>query len=409
VITLNVFGESSVLFVVVVIGLGLLFLFVTRALAGPKMKVTPTSFVLTLLIPLIVGAGLLALGSFLEVHEDPALCGEYCHAMEPLYETYNNPGNNTLLNGHASRGVTCLDCHTGPGWKGQVDVWLAVPNEAWHEALDTFEPGNLGGEVPPLFCIKCHDGGEAPVPGGVTTAINTTFDPHTGHLEELDCSQCHNAHFGGLGWSTEACGNCHGLEIPSFVKAMHEHGNTTGGECMDCHDRVHPEDAQIPFSEHMDIITPEFCADCHLPEYQALNSSATPLAKELYGECTDCHEEHEPSIPIHDVEAPFDDCSQCHLELERLGGIHNRTKISYLEVAGIENEFCSDCHRSEFLGHEDNSLHRSLDCLSCHEDHGLRVTFYDCTTCHGTDLPEWHVPETIGCNWSYCHGTYWYH
>jgi hypothetical protein len=409
VIVLAVFGESSILFIVTAIGLALLMGLVVRAIAGPKMKVTPTSFVLVLLIPLIVGAGLLALGSFLEVHEEPALCGEYCHAMEPLYDTYNNPGNNTLMSGHTERGVTCLDCHTGPGWKGQIDVWLAVPNEAYQEVTDGFEPGNLGGEVPPLFCLKCHDSEIAPHPAEVRTAINTTFDPHGDNLEELDCSECHTAHSGGMGMTTEACANCHGREVRAFTQALYRHGNTTGGDCMDCHDRWHPEDAQIPFSDHPDLINGPFCADCHLPEFQALNNSATPLAQELYGECTDCHLEHEPSIPIHDMEPPLDECSQCHKDLDRMGGIHNRTSVSYLEVDQIPNEFCRDCHIDEVRELLDNTLHKSLDCLSCHGDHGLRVNFDDCTSCHGTDLPEWHVPDTIGCDWSYCHGNKFYH
>ncbi|MCJ2540289.1 MAG: NapC/NirT family cytochrome c, partial [Candidatus Thermoplasmatota archaeon] len=147
---MSTFGDGSVLFIATAILLGMVMMFIAKSMSGGKMRMTSTSFVLTLLVPLIVGTGLLAVGSFLEVHEAPELCGEYCHAMEPVYNTYNEPGNNSLLAGHVERGVTCLDCHTGPGWKGQIDVWLDVPNEAWQEFTGGYDPENLGGDVSPL-------------------------------------------------------------------------------------------------------------------------------------------------------------------------------------------------------------------------------------------------------------------
>jgi len=403
---MSVFGTGSVLFLVSAIGLALVMALVIRSLGGKELKMTPTSVVLVLLVPLVIGTGLLALGSFLEVHEAPHLCGEYCHAMEPIYVSYNNPGNNSLLAGHAERGVTCLDCHTGPGWKGQIDIWFDVPHEAWMEVTGRYDPESLGGDVHPLHCLKCHDGGEAFVPGEVTTAIGTSVNPHE---DDRHCGDCHEAHEGGVGQTPDACAVCHGLEVEDFLLAQERHGERTGGLCLDCHDRSHPEDAQIPFSEFPDLIDPEFCSDCHIDEYHALNTTRSTLAHELYGDCTKCHVEHEPSIPIHEMEEPFDDCSRCHVTIEQFGGIHNRSKITYLEFGEIENDFCNPCHRSEVSGLRGNVLHRSLDCTSCHSDHGLRVEFEDCVSCHGTDLPEWHVAETIGCNWEYCHGDNFYH
>jgi nitrate/TMAO reductase-like tetraheme cytochrome c subunit len=403
---MSAFGDGSVLFLVTAIGIGLVMMFIVKALSGKKMKMTSTSFVLTLLVPLIVGTGLMALGSFLEVHEAPELCGEYCHAMEPVYDSYNFPGNNSLMSGHADRGVTCLDCHTGPGWRGQIDVWLDVPNEAWQEVTGGYHPEELGGPVHNLHCTKCHDGGVAFTPGEVTTALGTLADPHD---TDRNCGECHEAHEGGVGQTPDACAVCHGLHMEDFVAAQLKHGERTGGDCLDCHDRVHPEDAQIPFSEFPDLIKPEFCSDCHVSEYRVLNTTDSPLAHELYGDCTKCHKEHEPAHPIHDEESPFDDCAQCHVAIDRMGGIHNRTLITYLGVTNIDNDFCKACHASEVSSLNRNVLHDSLDCLSCHMDHELRVDFDDCTRCHGTDLPEWHVEDTIGCNWEYCHGDTWYH
>jgi hypothetical protein len=403
---MSTFGDGSVLFIVTSIGVGMVLLLTVKVLNGEKVKITSTSFVLTLLVPLIVGTGLLALGSFLEVHEAPALCGEYCHAMEPEYDTYLSPGNNSLMSGHAERGVTCLDCHTGPGWKGQIDVWLDVPHEAWAEVTDDYDPDNKGGPVHNLHCTKCHDGGEAFVPGEVTTAIGTKANPHE---TERNCGECHEAHEGGVGQTPHACAVCHGLHVDDFILAQEKHGERTGGLCLDCHDRVHPEDAEIPFSEFPDLINPDFCSDCHRMEYRALNTTASSLAHQLYGDCTLCHEAHEPALPIHEIQAPFDDCGRCHVAIYQTGGIHNRTSISYLGVEGIDNSFCKACHPEEINGLALNPFHGQLDCVSCHSDHELRVNFADCVECHGTDLPQWHVEDTIGCNWEYCHGTTFYH
>jgi nitrate/TMAO reductase-like tetraheme cytochrome c subunit len=402
---MSAFGDGSVLFIFTAIVVGLVMMYIVKGLSGKKMEMTSTSFILTLLVPLIVGTGLLALGSFLEVHEAPELCGEYCHAMEPVYNSYNNPGNNSLMSGHAERGVTCLDCHTGPGWRGQIDVWLDVPNEAYQEVTGGYDPEELGGPVHNLHCTKCHDGGEAFVPGEVTTAVGTLANPHE---TDRNCGECHEAHEGGVGQTPDACAVCHGLYMDDFVAAQLNHGERTGGDCLDCHDRVHPEDAQIPFSEYPELITPEFCSDCHVAEYRVLNTTDSPLAHELYGDCTKCHEEHEPAHPIHDEEPPFDNCAQCHVAIDRVGGIHNRTLITYLGVTDIDNDFCKACHPGE-NNNLLRGLHDELDCISCHTDHELRVNFDDCTQCHGTDLPEWHVEDTIGCNWDYCHGTDWYH
>jgi hypothetical protein len=401
-----IFGTASILFILLAVSVGLVMMLIVRSLNGKELKVTPTSFVMLLLVPLIIGTGLMALGSFLEVHEEPELCGEYCHAMGPFYDSYNNPGNNTLLSGHSERGVTCLDCHTGPGWKGQIDVWLAVPNEAYLEVTDGYDLEEMKGHVPPLFCLKCHDGGVAPIPGNVTTRIGISVNPHD---EGRPCSECHIAHERGLGQTTTACAVCHGTEYEDFNESLENHGITTGAHCMDCHDRLHPDDAKVPFSVSPDEMNVTFCSDCHKHEIHALNLTTHPLAEELYGECTHCHIEHAPSIPIHNQSGPYEDCISCHKSIELHGGIHNRSIISYLDVPGIEGDFCWGCHQEETEGLQANPVHLELDCTWCHSDHRLLVEFEECNVCHEGDIPSWHETGMGSCTRSACHGTGFYH
>ena len=122
-------GTTLIMFLVVATAMALVFLLAMKALSGKELKIAPRSFLLVLLVPLLVGAAVFAFLSFMTFHEEPLLCGDYCHAMGPSYLTYQEPHNNTIMAIHADDHVTCLDCHTGPGVWGQIEIYFAVPHE----------------------------------------------------------------------------------------------------------------------------------------------------------------------------------------------------------------------------------------------------------------------------------------
>ena len=399
-------GTSAVAFPILAVAVALLFLLAIRLLNGKQFKVTPTSFLLVVLVPLLAGTTVIGVSTFLEVHEEPALCGEYCHAMWPVYDTYNEPGNNSLMASHADAGVTCLDCHTGPGMRGQIDVYAVVPHEAYYEVMGKFDPEDLGGHVEPSYCLKCHDGDIAAIPAEVNTTADTLVNPHT---LEADCADCHPPHQAGLGLSEDTCSLCHGTEIKDFDEALVAHGERVGQDCVDCHYQSHPDDAQIPWETVPLIIDRDFCSDCHVDIVWAYETSQTEASTTLYGDCTDCHADHNKSVPPHLVAPEHTDCVECHVNFAYESLMHNRTGITYLGVGNLTNEFCDACHPTEVKEMADHSRHGDLDCVSCHGDHELRVVFEDCTECHEGDVPAWHDETTTGCWNNDCHGTWFYH
>jgi hypothetical protein len=386
--------------------LALVFLGALKALNGKELKVTPSSFMLVMLIPLLAGCALIGVGSFLEFHEQPELCGEYCHAMWPIYDTYEEPGNNSIMAVHATEGVTCLDCHTGAGVMGQVDAYAAVPHEAWYEVTGKFDPEDMGGEVKPENCLKCHDGELATLPAEVETLAETLANPHS---LEADCVECHTPHEPNLGLAEETCAICHGTAIKDFDDSLVAHGERVGRDCMECHDRAHPDDAEIDWASVPEIIDQDFCSDCHVAIVDAYTSSASPASLDLYGDCTDCHTEHNLSTPPHLVTAELEDCTSCHVNFGFLELMHNRTGVSYLAYPELGSEFCEACHEQQVKDMDAHGRHSSLDCQSCHEDHKLQVRFEDCASCHDDEVPAWHDETTTGCWNSECHGTWFYH
>lgn len=417
-----------VIFLGLATGLGLLTLGMFGRLAGRGFKFTRRSFLYTLAIPVVLGAVALLAGGFLAWHETPGFCGDICHSMEPLYETYEDPGNNSLMTAHVGDDVTCTGCHVGPGWKGQVGSFLNVPWETVSEAFNLYEPGDLDGEVPAGWCLKCHDGDIAAKPGNVTTAIGTLANPHDDDEgegedgededgedddeegDEDECASCHTPHMPGTGLSFRTCSICHGTVMPDFRSSLRAHAERVNASCLSCHDRAHPEDAEVPFVEAAGTASEDFCSDCHGPEVAAYDGSATEGSRELYGECVDCHGSHDSVPPPHPAAPDYGNCTSCHGPLALPGGIHNRTSVSYLGVDDVGNELCAPCHADQVEGLADEEDHEDLDCVACHSEHlRLRVDFTACDDCH-EDIPGGHNVNTARCNRNDCHeGDFDYH
>jgi nitrate/TMAO reductase-like tetraheme cytochrome c subunit len=403
---MSVFVDGLIVFLLLALGLGFLFWAAVGRLAGKEFKLTRRAFIYSLAIPAVLVMVFGAMGWFLEWHEEPEFCGEMCHSMEPLYEAYENPRNNTMMATHLEVGVGCTGCHVGPGWWGQVEAYLAVPHEFYSEIFNTYDPHDLGGGLKEESCLKCHDGDVASEPGLVLSALKTMVDPHT---SDEDCADCHQAHQGARGLTIEACNVCHGLANPDFGAAVEAHGVRAGEECMDCHDRHHPDDATVPFSRVVNL-TDDFCADCHMVEVQVHLESSTEASLALYGNCTTaCHLEHNRSHAYHVEYEPYDNCSDCHTNLDGPGGFHNRTGVDYADFPSfVDNDLCYDCHLDAEEGLDQKKNHRGLECVYCHAQHAQRsIVLDECTICH-TEIPDWHSGDS-DCTRSSCHGKEWYH
>jgi nitrate/TMAO reductase-like tetraheme cytochrome c subunit len=401
-----VFLTGIVAFLFLATAIGLVYYFLVKAAVGRDFKVSPRPFILTLLVPIAIGVIVLGVGAFLEYHESPEFCGELCHAMEPHYEGYVNPENNSMMIVHSEHGVSCTGCHVGPGWYGQVEAYYAVPHEIYSEIFDTYDPDDLGGHLKEESCLKCHDNETAPVPGAVIDVLGNSIDPHLG---DPVCMDCHPAHSAGFGVSLETCELCHGHAVYDWDDAMSRHGNRTGGDCLDCHDRDHPDDAMVPWSKVEDIIDMEFCHDCHPVEWLAYNQSSNNASLTLYGDCLDCHSEHLSTEAFHPHDPPYDECGVCHINYTTTpGGIHNRTDIFFGNHTEVGNDLCMPCHPDEEAGLDEKKNHRGLECAYSHRDHRQRVVVFFLNDTGTTEISTWHTNEA-DCISSRCHGTRWYH
>ena len=406
--SMSEFLTGMVVFFLIALGLGGLIFFSARSLGQRDFHISRRAFAYSLLIPVALGVIFLGFFAFYEYHETPAFCGELCHSMGPKYEGYEHPQNNSMMIVHKEEGVSCTGCHVGPGWSGQVEALLAVPNEFISEAFNTYDIDDLGGIMHEESCWKCHDGSHAIQPGNVTTVLGDQVNPHVG---DPNCFTCHPAHSAGFGVSLSTCELCHGHAVADWNTSMEKHGTRTGGDCLDCHDRKHPEDAMVPWSKVESILSMEFCGDCHPDRYDEWVNSSTEESQELYGDCVDCHTEHLSSHAFHTEAPPYDQCGNCHPSFADRGDIHDRTGVTYAGVEDVGNDLCEACHIEQVERLDLNKQHRGLECVYCHDDHlvAYDVTFSECTVCHDDRIPEDHEGITTSCTSGACHGYGWFH
>jgi hypothetical protein len=393
-----------------------LWAFIMFGVLRSGFKVKKKSLIGILFFFIALGVIILLMGVVIEYMESPEFCGKTCHPradiivhdapMEPFYDSYKEPGNNTIMSVHEEHEVVCAGCHDNPGIVGKAEAYIGAIPEMFNYITGNYDPDDLGGHYSNEKCLKCHDGEYALEPGEVITFLNTTIDPHD---DDMDCVDCHQPHQKGTGETEEACNVCHGTEIEDFVERIDAHGVTTESkedeDCMACHNREHnreePElgSARIPFSEVQDIINDEFCSDCHETQYDAV-SDWTDTEQSLYGDCTStCHTDHNIKETPHITVAPFEDnCDLCHSS-----GVeaHTLSDISFINYTyDIESEFCSDCHKTQydaFGGWQDSQKGFYGDCTeSCHVEHRdsnaphLTTAPYEdnCNSCHLDDIEK---------------------
>lgn len=144
----------------------------------------------------IVGVITLFLGGVTMAHveNNDAFCAS-CHT-EPEATYYAREGADAvdLASVHAEKGVNCIDCHSGPGWRGRVSAMMLGARDAFHYLSGQYpQPAPLTRPITDEHCLKCH----ADVLQG--RDFNNHFhillprwqvvDPNAAH-----CVDCHQGH-----------------------------------------------------------------------------------------------------------------------------------------------------------------------------------------------------------------------
>jgi predicted CXXCH cytochrome family protein len=356
-----------------------------------------------------------------EFTESPDFCARYCHSMEPYVQTYENPGNNTILQTHIEHEVECADCHNGPGIIGTAKSRIAGLTMVLSELSNEYDADNLQAEVPNEHCSKgqCHGS----VDWVIQTVTGEEFHPFTNNGTKdpeigESCTTCHNPRIGGTGLSKASCALCHDLT----PEELNDHETRTCGKttchgktdeighrptkpkedaCINCHNRLHPSDARVPYSVvdsyeregvHIDLsVNNDFCSDCHREEFDGFTATST-------GECRDCHSEHKETFAPHESPADLSfECNDCH---QSLSTQHSPQPITFRKfIATLDNEFCSTCHNEEY---EAYTNFNTGSCTDCHIDHEKpqaahiipTATFETCTLCH-YQMEQRHDPSQV--------------
>lgn len=158
--------------------------------------------VLALAAGLILGLGLVAMGTAVEVSSRPEFCGS-CHVMTPYYESWK---------GSSHHNVDCVDCHIPPGVTAEI--------RKKYEALSmvaSYFTGTYGtnpwAEIDDAACLRCH---ERRLLSGKELFGDVLFD-HAAHLagmrrgKTLRCTSCHSQIVQGshIAVTSSTCILCH--------------------------------------------------------------------------------------------------------------------------------------------------------------------------------------------------------
>ncbi len=83
----------------------------------------------------------------------------------------------------------------------------------------------------------------------------------------------------------------------------------------------------------------------------------------------------------HGRETPWENCSQCHLDVARQGGVSLRKSYGHARHVFMEGLSCRECH----VGGTHNFYPDEQHCFDCHQDrgvHGLGMESFSCLKCH---------------------------
>jgi len=395
--------------------LGLLWGVITFIGLRFRSKLPRRPLMIVLFWAMLLGALVIIGIAVYDYTESPEFCAKTCKSMEPYYDTYIQPGNNTVMAAHRYNEVDCADCHNGPGIIGATKTRVGGLRMVVNEWTNNYDQDHIEGEMPNEFCEKsgCHDG----MDWVMQSPTGDLYHPYTedgtrSPVTGESCLQCHNPRIGNPGLTRDSCTLCHDV-TPEEIEAhsMRTCGMTSchlaeeeaighrpqSDACSYCHNRDHPNDAKVPYSvvddytrEDVDIevtVNKTFCSDCHMEEYEKFIQYSS-------GDCLDCHIEHNLPTSPHTKPVGGDSvCSNCHINM---GLTHDPTEVSFSGYEdGPKNEFCDECHDTEYDIFKANS---GGNCVSCHNEHLVPEAphilpndeDFECSACH-VDLPDKHT------------------
>lgn len=334
---------------------------------------------------------------------EPLECSD-CHALPDTLM----PSDSTALTPTAGQCLSCHDMQAALPDQGMAGAphgdacsWCHKPHTQTTAAEATRTCATAGCHTRPDTLVAAHRG----LAPGVLEGCSSCHAPHQAHVEQQDCTACHDASGGLLpgvtgppppgtpGSATGPGGGFSSLPgLHSMPRALIDF--VAEGAAALLHTAPDTTlNARFDHEQH----TSTDCVSCHTPD----GSEHGQLTVQTASDCRSCHHLAD--------DAPT--CETCHSGAEPGGSGIVRTmqldlsvldQVAYRDVpfthAGHANEDCATCHLPSLT-----RTSEAEDCQSCHtEHHEAAVT---CATCHVEAPVEEHpiAQVHLGCGGAGCH------
>lgn len=295
---------------------------------------------------LLIGVILLAGVNYtIDYVASPGFCSN-CHNERDYYSSFEKPPKGSLIESHKVYNLSCIDCHSGAGFRGYVESRQTLAGMAAEYVL----LGNVTANTSALRsdCLKCHN------LSANRTHDQTRIDPHDnvssgcegchpshtttqlGDYFKRNCADCHTLPKLGSNHSPIRCRGCHISHgyIPNCTSchAPHSRKLTTvnNSDCITCHVSAHAPRREGLYTSEPNL-SKELCEECHVKEYNEL-TMLNNKHNRAFNTCTNCHYMHKAQKS----------CIQCHTHGAELAQKHPAACTTC--HSGGTRKACSNCH-----------------------------------------------------------------
>ena len=293
-----------------------------------------------------------------------------------------------LTGAHTVPPRACTDCHVNNNYNITNTACVSCHQTDYNNALAPVNhvQGNF-----PTACQNCHD--TVQWTDGVFNHASTGFTLAGAHtVPPRQCSDCHNATFGGYSIANGNCVNCHMTDYKNAITPVNHIQANFPTTCGTCHDTIQWTDAVFNHASTGYTLTgshtvpPRQCSDCHNASFGGYNITSTT--------CVSCHQTdyNNATTPVNHIAANFPlTCDTCHDTVVWTDGKFDHTAAGF-PLSGahaVPPRTCTDCHNAQFGGYNI----ASGTCVNCHQTdynttnnppHAASGFPNTCAVCHDT-------------------------
>jgi hypothetical protein len=201
------------------------------------------------------------------------------------------------------------------------------------------------------------------------------------------CSDCHNAQFGGYNITATTCVSCHQTDYNNATTPVNHIAANFPLTCDTCHDTVVWTDGKFDHTaggfplSGAHAVPPRTCTDCHNAQFGGYNIAN--------GTCVNCHQTdfNNTNAPPHAASGFPTTCQVCHDTVAWTDAVFNHNNTAFPLQGPHTTVPCANCHVNN------NYTTLPTDCYGCHATDYANTTNPNhqaagfpttCVTCHTT-------------------------